>query len=145
MTTRNPFENHQISIPHKYSEQVKKFCKQANSREQGEYVPFNRQVDFWYFAFLYAVRENLTPEHILDKDTHNITPASILSDYHIHQIQMAYLAKYQNIEGLVDNNKIFNYASDMAYAGMPHVIQILSDEDDKPLDNLFFYIENALR
>lgn len=140
---RNPFESYQIAIPSKYSEKVKQFCKQSNSTTTPEYAPFNRQVDFWYFAFLYAVKENLPPDHITD--TSNITAASILDDYHINHIQMAYLAKNLDIEKLIDSRAIFNYASDMAYAGIPHVIQLLMDDDEKPLDNLFFYLEQKLK
>ena len=143
MSMRNPFESYQIAIPSNYSEKVKLFCKQSNPNTTPEFAPFNRQVDFWYFAFLYATKEDLPPDHITE--TSNITAASILDDYHINHIQMAYLAKNLDIESLTDSKAIFNYASDMAYAGIPHVIQLLMDDDEKPLDNLFFYLEHNLK
>lgn len=143
MSMRNPFESYQIAIPSKYSDKVKQFCKQSNPQITAQYTPFNRQVDFWYFAFLYAIKEDLSPDHFTDMS--NITAASILDDYHINHIQMAYLAKNLDIESLTSTRDIFNYASDMANAGIPHVIQLLSDEDDTPLDNLFFYLEKHMK
>lgn len=141
----NPFANYQISIPNKYSEQVRKFCKQANSKEKEDYVPFNRQVDFWYFSFLYATKEGLEPDYIPESEKSNITFASILDNYQILHMQMAYLANKLSIESLLDSREIFKYISAMANAGMPHVIQLLSDEDDNPLGNLFYKIELMLR
>lgn len=143
MSMRNPFESYQIAIPSKYSDKVKQFCKQSSSQTSPKYTPFNRQVDFWYFAFLYATKEDLPPDHLTD--TSNITAASILDDYHINHIQMTYLAKNLDIESLVDSRKIFNDAADMANAGIPHVIQLLSDDEDTPLDNLFFYLEQNMK
>lgn len=86
----NPFINYSITIPSAYSESVKNFCKQSNPKQLGTYVPFDRQVDFWYFSFLYAVRENLDPDHISSSSTQNIIQGSILSDDQVQQMQMAY-------------------------------------------------------
>lgn len=143
MSMRNPFESYQIAIPNKYSDKVKQFCKQSNPQTSAKYTPFNRQVDFWYFALLYAIKEDLAPEHITDMS--NITAASILEDYHINHIQMAYLSRNLDIEKLTNAREIFNYASDMANSGIPHVIQLLSDDEDTPLDNLFYYLEKNIK
>lgn len=142
----NPFTNYSITIPSAYSESIKNFCNQSNPKQLGTYVPFNRQVDFWYFSFLYAVKENLEPEHISSSLTQNITQGSILTDEQVHLMQMVYLANTLDIDSLKDSRTIFNYVSDMAFAGMTHVIALLKDEDEEtPLDGLFTYIESRLK
>lgn len=142
MSIYNPFSNYQIAVPKKYSEEVKKFCKQSETKAQGEYAPFNRQVDLWYFSFIYAVKMDLKPQQFSANDTSNITAASILDNYHINHMQMVYLADNQDIEKLDEGREIFNYVSGLANAGIPHVLQILNDIDEgKPLFNILDTIE----
>lgn len=144
MAIHNPFSTYQIAVPKKYSDEIKKFCKQNNTDAKNEeYVPFNRQVDLWYFAFLYAVKEKLQPEHISGADMSNITAASILIDHHIIHIQMWYLSKHLDIEKLSESREMFTAVSDLANAGIPYVLQILNDMDEgKPLFNVLDTIED---
>ncbi len=143
MSIYNPFSNYQIAIPKKYSEEVKKFCKQSETKAQGEYVPFNRQVDLWFFAFIYAVQMDLSPNSISNNDMSNITSASILNDYQINHMQMVYLADNPDIEKLDESRDIFNHISALANAGIPYVLQILNDtEEGKPLFNILDTIES---
>lgn len=145
MAVYNPFASYQIGIPKKFSDEVKKFCKQGGNDMGGEYAPFNRQVDFWYFAFLYALQEKLTPEAIPSGEMTNITAASILSNFHIIHIQMAYLATCLDIEKLDEPREMFTYVSNLANAGIPYVLQILKDsEEGKPLFNILDTIEEYI-
>lgn len=145
MAIYNPFANYQIAIPKKYSDEVKKFCRQASNDMTEEYTPFNRQVDFWYFAFLYALKEKLLPEAIPGNDMSNITAASILNNFHVIHIQMAYLATCLDIEKLDEPREIFTYVSNLANAGIPYVLQILKDsEEGKPLFNILDTIEELV-
>lgn len=146
MSFYNPFASYTIAVPKKYSDEIKKFCKQSETKVQGEFTPFNRQVDFWYFAFIYAVQMKLSPDYIPNSEMSNITAASILDNYHINHIQMVYLANYLDIEKLDDSRDIFNYTAALANSGMPHVLQILNDiEEGKPLFNILDYIENLIK
>jgi len=140
----NPFASFNVELPRKYSEDIKKYCKTGGGGVSLEYAPFSRQVDFWYFAFLHAVQERLTP--VIEKDTVNITPASILSTdpYRISHIQLAYFAIAENIDALANHRKVFDFSLQMANAGIPFVLQILSCDDDKPLWNLIEQIEAVI-
>ena len=86
---QNPFASFNIEIPKQYAEQLKNFCKTGTNHESYEYAPFERQVDIWYFSFLFSLKKGLAPTQ--EKDTSNITPASILSNdsYRINHIQLA--------------------------------------------------------
>lgn len=138
----NPFSNYEIRIPRAYSEQVKRFCSMSG----GELTPFERQVDFWYFAFLYAVKNKLRTTHYEPKDMVNVVSASILirDPYRISHMQAAYLSLENDIDGLANDKKVFDFVAGLANSGIPHVIQILSDSDNKPLWNILDSIESSL-
>lgn len=142
----NPFSNYEIRIPKRYSEQVKRFCFTSGSNQNRELSPFERQVDFWYFAFLIAVKKGLKPESYDSKDMVNITPATILSrdPYRVTYLQAVYLSITNNIDNLAEHKLVFDFASELAYAGIPYLIQILDDSDDKPLYNTLDLIEDLL-
>lgn len=129
----NPFASYQVEVPKKYSDQIKSYCKTGGGKVSYEFAPFERQVDFWYFAFLYAVNKQLNPDETGERS--NITPASIFTSdpYRISHIQLAYLAEFENIELLSNYKKVMGYANNMACAGTPYLLQLLGDEDDRPL------------
>jgi hypothetical protein len=137
----NPFASYYIAVPSKYSDDIKKYCRTAGNKVTYEYSPFERQIDFWYFAFLLAVKKGLAP--VAESDTTNITPASIFSgdSYRITHIQMVYLGVHQDLSELAAHKKVLDYASDLANAGIPYVLQLLNDPEDLPLWSLLEQIE----
>ena len=139
----NPFAAYNIEIPKKYAEDIKKYCKTGGGRVTYEFAPFNRQVDLWYFAFIYAVKKGLNP--VIEKETSNITPAIILSGdpHRIDHIQLTYLAITNSIKELANHRKVFDYALSMANAGFPYVLQLLNNPDDRPLWAILDEIEMA--
>lgn len=141
----NPFASYTIEIPSKYSELSKKLSMTGSDRDALENAPFERQVDLWYFAFLYAVQQNFKPTQ--EKETTNITGAHILNNdsYRVAHIQLAYLGYYGNLEELADHRKVFNFALEMANSGYPHVLATLNDNDNQPLWNCLDKIESLLR
>ncbi len=132
----NPFASYNVEIPKKYAEELKKYCQTAGGKITYEFAPFKRQVDFWYYSFLVAVQKGLEP--VSESETSNITPASILSSdaYRISHIQLAFLGHAESLAALADHRGVFDYALGMANAGIPYVLQLLKDPDDKPLWSL---------
>lgn len=141
---QNPFASFNIEIPKQYADQVKTYCKTGSNHESLEYAPFDRQVDMWYFALIYALKKGLVPKQ--EKDTSNITAASILStdSYRISHIQLAYLGYFKSIEDLSNYRKVFNFALEMANAGFPHLILLLKDDQQRPIWNCLDEIENLM-
>ena len=129
----NPFASYTVEIPKKYADDVKKYCQTAGAKVTHEFAPFKRQVDFWYFAFVVAVNRELDPTE--ESETSNITPGSILSSdpERISHIQLAYLGKGHSLAELANHRAVFDYALSMANSGIPYVLQLLSDPDDRPL------------
>lgn len=141
---QNPFASFSVEIPKQYAEQAKNLCKTGSSHESLEFTPFDRQVDFWYFCFIYSLKNGLSPKQ--EKDTSNITPASILSTdpYRISHIQLAYIGYHNGIEDLANHRKIFNFALEMANAAMPHVLAMFKDDEQRPIWNGFDFLEEAM-
>lgn len=139
----NPFANFQLEIPKERSETIKTYTK--TGEDTWEFSPFERQVDFWYFCFCYAVMKKLDP--VRDPNMSNITPASILSndDYRISHIQLAYIGYHETIDDIADHRKVFTFAIEMANAGMLAVLTILKDPDENPIWNLCDFIEKEIR
>lgn len=142
--SENPFSNFNIEMPKKYDEQIKNYCMTGGAGKSREQAPFDRQVDFWYCSFLLSIKQKLTP--ILEKETYNVIAGTILSvdSYRITHIQAAYLAITDDFDGLAENRKVFDFALGMANAGIPKLLQILSDTDQKPLWNILDEIESGL-
>lgn len=140
----NPFAAFNITTPRKYTEEIKKFCQTSGGKVSPKYAPFKRQVDFWYLAFAYAVNKGLEPSK--DDDSVNMTTGTILSpeSYRISYIQLAHLGKYQDVELLAEHKAVFDWAVGMANTGIPHILQIVSDLDETPLNNLLDEVEGLL-
>lgn len=139
--SENPFSGYNIEIPRKYDEQVRRFCATSGGNRSREISPFDRQVDLWFCAFAFAMNKKLNP--VEEKDTYNAVSASILStdSYRVAYIQAAYLAVTQDLEGLANHRKVMDFALNMANAGIPFIIQILDDTEQKPLWNILEEIE----
>ena len=135
--TDNPFATFNITTPRRYTEEIKKYCQTSGGQVTHKYAPFKRQVDFWYLAFLYAVRQGLQPV----KET-----ATILTQepYRVSYIQLSHLGEFQDINLLAEHRVVFEWAISMANAGIPYLLQIVSDTEDTPLDNLLTEVEGIL-
>ncbi len=142
--SENPFSGYNIEIPRKYDDQVRRFSATGGGSKTREISPFDRQVDFWFAAFVIAVNKGLAP--VEEKDTYNAVSGAILSSdsYRITYIQAVYLAITQDLEGLASHRKVMDFALGMANAGMPILIQILSDTEQRPLWNILDEIEMSV-
>ena len=141
---QNPFASFNVEIPRKYSDQVKSYCKTGTNHDSYEYAPFDRQVDMWYFSFLYALRLDLEPTQ--ERETSNVTAASILStdSYRISHIQLAFLGYHKKIDDLSNHRKVFTFALEMANAGFPYLIDLLKNAEDRPIWNCLDDIEKLM-
>jgi hypothetical protein len=133
----NPFASFSVEIPKKYQDVIKKFCKTGEGSQEKwnpEFIPFERQIDFWFMAFLIAVKKELEPEKLAD--TYTAVTGEILSrdPKRIAFMQLTVLGITKNFDILANDREIFNYCLGLANAGIPHLIQILDNpEEGRPL------------
>ena len=131
--SNNPFASFEINIPTKYQDSVKKYCRTGNTDAKAIEAPFDRQIDFWFMAFLIAVNKGLTP--VKDSKTYTATTGITFSSdiKRVSFMQLTVLGITEKFEMLSDHRAVFNYCLELANAGIPELIQILSDPDDRPL------------
>lgn len=139
--SNNPFASFEINIPTKYQDSVKKYCRTGNTGAKAIEAPFDRQIDFWFMAFLIAVNKGLTP--VKEKDTYTATTGITFSSdiKRVSFMQLTVLGITENFEMLSDHRAVFNYCLELVNAGIPELIQILSDPDDKPLWSILGELE----
>ncbi|MGE6569714.1 hypothetical protein ACQKE9_14350 [Shewanella vesiculosa] len=137
----NHFANYQISIPTKFQDKIKKYCRTGGTSVDTFNAPFKRQVDFWFVALCIAFKEGLLKEK--EKDTYNATTAAILSNdsYRIHMMYLIALADFKDENILTDPKAVFDICTEYANVGIPYLIELLDDQDQKPLWNIFDYLE----
>lgn len=140
--TNNPFSAYNIEIPNKYRESALKYCRTGGQQGTPEFAPFERQVDFWFMAFLIAVHKRLEP--IKESDAYNATNAAILGTDagRIGLMQLAVLGLTKDFDRLGEPKWVFDYCIGLANAGIPYLIQILADPDDRPLWALLTELES---
>jgi hypothetical protein len=137
----NSFANYQITIPSKYQDKVKKYCRTSGTGVDIFNAPFKRQVDLWFVALCISFKEGLLREKI--KDTYNATTAAILSNdqYRIHLMYLIALTDTKDETILTDSKAVFDICSEYANAGIPYVLELLDDPDQKPIWNMYDYLE----
>lgn len=139
--SNNPFASFEINIPTKYQDSVKKYCRTGNTDAKAIEAPFDRQIDFWFMAFLIAVNKGLEP--VKDSKTYTAITGSIFDrdPKRVSYMQLTVLGLTENFEILKDHRAVFNYCVELANAGIPELIQILSDPDDQPLWSILGELE----
>lgn len=140
----NPFSSYNVLLAKKHGDAIRAYCSQSNSRATREQAPFERQVDFWYCAFLIAIKKEYSL--VDERETYNVTPASILSSdsYRITHMQAVYLSVTGDLDGLANHRKVFDFVNGYAIAGTPYLLQILDEMSQKPLWNILDEIEKCV-
>jgi len=131
--SNNPFASYSIEIPEKYHTAALKYSKTGGEKSSIDFSPFERQIDFWFAAFLIAVNKRLEP--VKEKETYNATTAQILSSDidRVGLMRLSVLGLTKEFDRLADHKWVFDYCLGLANAGLPYLIDILGDIDDKPL------------
>ena len=60
-------------------------------------------------------------------------------------MQLTVLGITEKFEILADHRAVFNFCLELANAGMPHLIQVLRDPDDRPLWSILSEIDNLTK
>lgn len=140
----NIFAQYQIEMPKVYQDKIKAFVSTGSNSQSRENTPFDRQIDFWYMALCLAFRDDLTPTK--EKDTYNAITAEILSrnSYRVNQMQMIALATSKDANILLEPKKMLDVCVGLANAGIPVLLNILSDTEATPLWNMYYELEELL-
>lgn len=130
----NPFVNAEVNAPTEFQEYFRRYSQTTGASTVGEYdrKPFPRMVDFWFLAIAVAVKLGLRPVKLDGRDTYKaIEGAAIVSpEWRVHALKLIAIGETKDPEVIKDPRRMMEIANGLAFAGMPHLIEILEDHPD---------------
>lgn len=130
----NPFVNAEVNAPIKFQEYFRRYSQTTGVSSLGEYdrKPFPRMVDFWFLAISVAAKLGLKPVKLEGEDTYKaIEGAAIVSpEWRVHALKLIAIGETKDPEVVKDPRRMMEIANGLAFAGVPHLIEILEDNPD---------------
>ena len=142
----NPFQAIDINVPIEFHEAFSRYC-QRNANAVIDDSPFPRMIDLWFLSVCVAARLGLKPADITKYETRKIIDGSIFSSdpWRVHTLMLIAIGKSGNVQIVSEPRKMMTLANGLAVAGLPEIIEMLKDGDEKPIWNLSDTIEGILR
>lgn len=130
----NPFVNAEVNAPTEFQEYFRRYSQTTGASTVGEYdrKPFPRMVDFWFLAIAVAVKLGLKPVKLDGRETYKaIEGAAIVSpEWRVHALKLIAIGETEDPEVIKDPRRMMEIANGLAFAGMPHLIEVLEDHPD---------------
>lgn len=139
----NIFSRFSICLPLIYQDSIKQFCSTAGNATTRDFVPFNRQVDFWFFCLCYGFKRNVSHANV-KFDMYEAIGADILDENRVNFMQLIAISCEKDINVLIDEKRMFDICSNIVNSAIPLVLDILMDIEGKPLLNICDAIEGAI-
>ncbi len=134
--SHNPFQAIDISVPEADHETYTRFCNRGSARRI-DASPFPRMVDLWFFAVCVAVMHRLKPQEVTGKTTKIIDGSIFASDpWRVHILMLIAIAETDDVAIVSEPSKIMNLANGLAAAGLPRVVEMLTEESAEAIWNL---------
>jgi hypothetical protein len=95
-------------------------------------------VDFWFLAICVAVKLRLKPAELEGRATYKaIEGAAVVSpEWRAHALRLIAIAQTGDVGIVQDPRAMMRIANGLAFAGMPHLIEILEAYPDDVSNNL---------
>jgi hypothetical protein len=133
-TLTSSFAGQEVNAPIKFREFFQKYSQTTGGSTVAELnrKPFPRMVDFWFLAICVAVRKGLKPVDLDGQETYKaIEGAAIVSpEWRTQALRLIAIAETKNPEVVKDPRQMMRIANGLAFAGMPHLIEILEQNPD---------------
>jgi hypothetical protein len=133
-TLTSSFSAQEVNAPVKFREYFQKYSQTTGASTVSDLnrKPFPRMVDFWFLAICVAVRKGLKPINLDGQDTYKaIEGAAIVSpEWRTQALRLIAIAETKDPEVVKDPRQMMRIANGLAFAGMPHLIEILEQNPD---------------
>ncbi|HXH51955.1 MAG TPA: hypothetical protein VNH53_00800 [Sphingomicrobium sp.] len=134
-TLTSSFAGQEVNAPVEFREFFQKYSQSTGASTVSELdrKPFPRMVDFWFLAICVAVRKGLKPVDLEGQDTYKaIEGAAIVSpEWRTQALRLIAIAETKDPEVVKDPRQMMRIANGLAFAGMPHLIEILEQYPDE--------------
>ena len=141
----NPFANINLIVPIEQHNFYNQYC-QTGRRASIDQSPFPRMVDFWFAGLSLAARKQLMPVNLADYDTVIIIEGAIFDrdSWRVQVVMLVAIAIEDNVEVVGDPHRMMAIANGLAAAGIPHIVEMLSDSNQDPIWNLSDSLDEIL-
>lgn len=133
----NPFQAIDIVVPIDLHKAMSVYC-QTSGNFGIDKSPFPRLIDMWFVALGVAARLGLKPEDISRRETVKIIDGSIFTSdsWRVRLLMLLAIGYQGDVDIVREPRKMMALASGLAVAGLPKVIEMLSEGSAEPIWNL---------
>ena len=140
MTSRfyNPFAGSQLVYPDDQREYYQQYCATGSGRDVDQ-QPFPRMVDLWFAGLCIAARMGLPAANLTGRRTVNMIQGSIFDGgdaWRVQIVRLISLASENDVETLDGANRMMAMANGLAAAGVPEIVDMLTNGKQAPIWNL---------
>jgi hypothetical protein len=148
MTQRyhNPFASVDLLAPIEQRNSYDRYC-QSGGRAVIDQSPFPRMVDFWFAGLALAIHKELRPIDLSKQQTFKFIDGSIFDrdSWRVQTVMLIAIAIEEKVEIVSEPRRMIAIANSLSAAGVPHVVDLLSDGDQDPIWNLSEAIDDIVR
>ncbi|RVD31760.1 hypothetical protein [Mesorhizobium sp. M4B.F.Ca.ET.017.02.2.1] len=130
----NPFLNAEINAPNEFQEFFQRYSQStgASSVDELDRKPFPRMVDFWFLAIGVAVKKKLKAVDLTGMATYKAAEGAAVSspEWRIHALKLIAIGETGDPTIVTDGRAMMRIANSLAFAGMPHLVEILEEHLD---------------
>lgn len=147
MSTRysNPFQAIDISVPLDYHEAFERYSQRSANADPDD-SPFPRMVDLWFLAVCIAARLGLEPVDTSKHETKKIIDGSIFASdpWRVEMLMLIAIGRTDDVTTVSEPRKVMALASGLAAAGLPRVLEMLTEGEAPSIWNLSDAIDTVL-
>lgn len=147
MTQRyhNPFSTTRLEYPTSQKTHYDNYAARSSGRSV-DYSPFPRMIDLWWAGLSLAVRNELEPVDLSKVRTTRFVEGSIFDSdpWRIHFLRLIAMQRHGSPEILTSPSEVASLANGLAAAGVPCIVEMLTDGDQPPVWNFTRAMENLL-
>ena len=141
----NPFSASRLEYPTEQMEHYQRYVRRSSSGPVDE-SPFPRMIDFWWAGLSLAVKDALEPVDLSNAKTTRFIEGSIFDSdpWRIQFLRLIALHVKGEPEILSHPSDIIAMANGLAAAGIPAIVDMLTDGDEPPIWNISNAVEQLI-
>lgn len=148
MTQRyyNPFAGIDLVAPVQQRDVYDRYS-QSGGRAVIDQSPFPRMVDLWFCGLCIAARKQVDWVDLSKQSTFKFIEGSIFDrdSWRVQAVMLIAIAVDDNVEIAAEPRRMMAVANGLAAAGVPYIVELLSDGDQDPIWNLSESLDMLLR
>ena len=148
MTQRyhNPFVSSELVYPAGQQEDYQSYAQRGSNSSGIDQSPFPRMVDLWWAGLSLAAHRGQSPVDLTGKSVVHMIDGDILDrdSWRVQFIMLIAMSVTDAVEVVTDPARMISIANGLAAAGVPQVIDMLTEGQQPPVWNLSEALESLL-